>query len=311
MKKFLAALSALALLPGAAHGADSAAPAVFKPAGSWTLDVGDDYCRISRPFSDGTQQLTFAMERVQPTNTARVLLIGNGVKVFRSADQFDYSLLPGGGARKGPFWRSETAEKQQFLSMGDVLLAPAPPIPSGAPAGPPPPPDFSKPLPFPPYDRAAELAFAQGINGLAITGGVTAPVEIDTGGLKGPVDALQKCADDLLVYWKLDAAKHQAMTRAAQPSATPSDWLPAGTIEFGDFAKLGDSANQVRVMVSAEGKPTACAVVRPSLEKKTNDEICKALMAKGQFFPALDAGGQPMASYWMVAPFLLMPPFRT
>ncbi len=130
MKKFLTAVSALAMLSGTAHAADDATLSLFKPAGSWTLDVGDDYCRISRPFSDGTQQLTFAMERVQPVNMARVLLIGNGIKVFRSADQFDYTLLPSGGARKGPFWRSETADKQQFLSMGDVLIAPAPAAPS-------------------------------------------------------------------------------------------------------------------------------------------------------------------------------------
>ncbi len=140
---------------------------------------------------------------------------------------------------------------------------------------------------------------------------MTTPVEIDTGGLKGPVDALQKCADDLLIVWGLDPAKHQTMTRAAQPSMTPSEWLPGGTIGFGDFGKFADSANQVRVMVSAEGKPTGCFVIRPSLEQKTNDAICKSLMAKGQFFPALDQGGQPMASYWMTSPFLLMPPFRT
>jgi len=302
MKKFVAALSALALLPGAAHGADNSGPAVFKPSGAWTLDVGDDYCRISRPFSDGSEQITFAMERVQPTNFVRVLLIGNGVKVFRSANQFDYGLLPGSDSRKGPFWRSETADKQQFLSMGEVLMGPLQPIQ---------PPEPGKPPVFPPYSRTAELEFAQGVNALAITGGVTTPLQIDTGGLGGAVNALQKCADDLLVYWKLDAVKHQTMTRAAQPSGLPSDWLPAGTIEFGDFAKLGDSANQVRVMVSAEGKPTGCFIVRPTLDKKANDEICKALMAKGQFLPALDAGGQPMASYWMTAPMMLMPPFRT
>jgi hypothetical protein len=101
------------------------------------------------------------------------------------------------------------------------------------------------------------------------------------------------------------------MTRAAQPSKAPNYWLPSGTIGFGEFNKLGDSANQMRLLVSAEGKPTACAVIRPSLEPKTNDAICKALMAKAQFFPALDAQGQPMASYWVTSPYGLVPPFKT
>ena len=313
MRKFLAAVSALALLPGAAHAADDSAPHVFKPSGAWTADFGEDYCRLSRPFSDGAQQLTVAMERVEPVNRVRVVLIGSGVKVYRSADQFENSHLPSRGSRKGPFWRSETADKQQFLSMGEIMVGPAPSSGPGGPGagGPPPAPDYSKPAPFPPYDRAGELKFAEGINALAITGGVTAPVEINTGGLKAPVDVLQKCADDLLTYWGLDAARHQTMTRAAQPSMAPSEWLPSGAIGFGDFAKLGDSANQLRLLVSAEGKPTACAVIRPSLEARTNDTICKALMAKAQFFPALDAQGQAMASYWVTSPMFLMPPFRT
>jgi hypothetical protein len=99
------------------------------------------------------------------------------------------------------------------------------------------------------------------------------------------------------------------MTRPAQPSTPANGWLPNGTIGFADFAKLGGASNQIRVMVSADGKPTKCAVHWASLEQKTNDAICKAIMDKAQFFPALDASGQPMASYWTVQPFFLMPPF--
>ncbi len=122
---------------------------------------------------------------------------------------------------------------------------------------------------------------------------------------------MQQCTDDLLTSWGLDAEKHKTMTKVAAPAGPANEWLPSGTIGFGDFAKLNDSANQIRVLIGADGKPTDCAVNRPSLDKKTNDAICAAIMQKGSFTPALDAGGQPMASYWVVAPFFLMPPFRT
>ncbi|HZF46603.1 MAG TPA: hypothetical protein VEZ26_09710, partial [Sphingomonadaceae bacterium] len=76
-----------------------------------------------------------------------------------------------------------------------------------------------------------------------------------------------------------------------------------------DFGKLGGAANQIRVIVGTDGKPTSCAVHWASLEQKTNDAICKGVMEKGSFIPALDAAGQPMASLWTVPPVAFMPPF--
>ncbi len=123
MNKFLAAASAFALLSGTAHAADNAAqPSVFKPAGPWQADFGDDYCRLARPFTDGKVQLSLAMDRIQPTSMARMVIVGNAIKLFRSSNQLDYSLLPANDSRKGPFWRSETPDGQQFISLGDVLL---------------------------------------------------------------------------------------------------------------------------------------------------------------------------------------------
>jgi len=298
MKKFLAAVSAFAMLAGTAHAAGESQPHVFKPSGPWAAEYGDDYCRLARTFSDGTDTLSIALERIQASNAARLIIVGNGIKLFRSSTQLEYTLAPSGGEHKGLFWRSETAEGQQYLNLGDLfLIAPGPPLP---------PPELGKRPPWPTYDRAAEQEFAKGINTLALTGGVTEPVRIETGGLKAPIASLQACADDLLKIWGLDPVKHQTMSAFVWPSNDMTKWLPAGTLAFADFPKLAGGANQVRVMVSAEGKPTACAIHWPSLEKKANDAICKAVMEKAAFFPALDKDGQPMASYFTTAPAFMM-----
>ncbi|WEK45557.1 MAG: hypothetical protein P0Y56_10990 [Candidatus Andeanibacterium colombiense] len=294
MKRVLMAATSCVVLLGAVQPA-SAAERVYKPAGPWAAEYGDDYCRLARNFSDGTDTLSLAMERIQPGAAVRTILIGNGIKMYRGSNALEYTLTPSGGERKGPFWRSETADKQQYLNLGEIFMVPLGPPPAG-------------PV-FPPYDRAKEQEFAKGVSAIQITGGVIDPVTIETGGLKAPIASLQTCADDLLKTWGLDPALHQTMTRTAQPSTEANKWLPTGTIGFGDFGKLGGAANQLRVMVSAEGKPTACVIHWASLEKKTNDAICKAIMDKGQFLPATDKDGKPMASYWMVSPFALMPPF--
>jgi hypothetical protein len=55
MKRLLAAIAASCALAGIAHAADdSASPRVFEPSGPWAADYGEDYCRLARNFSDGT-----------------------------------------------------------------------------------------------------------------------------------------------------------------------------------------------------------------------------------------------------------------
>lgn len=316
MNRVLAATGALAaIVSTAAFPANAAETKVFKPSSAWAAEYGDDYCRLARDFSDGKDTISLALERIQPSNTVRLILMGDSIKTFRGTEQLGFTLSPSGGERKGPFWRGKAGDGREYLNLGEIFMAP--PFQFGAPPpvaadGPPPAmPQPGTPLPIPPYSRAAEQDFAKGINAVDLTSGVLDPLRIETGGLRAPIQALQTCADDLLKVWGLDPAKHQTMTRPAQPSTEANKWLPASTIGFGDFAKLGAASNQVRVVVSAEGKPTSCAVHWASLETKTNQAICGAIMEKGSFFPALDQEGQPMASYWTVAPFFLLPPFGT
>jgi hypothetical protein len=84
--------------------------------------------------------------------------------------------------------------------------------------------------------------------------------------------------------------------------------LPQGTIPFGEFGKLGGGANQVRLTIGADGKPTACTIYSPTLSQSLNERICSLAM-KATFQPAKDAAGQPMASFWMGSPMVLGPPF--
>src|SRR5690606_26293157 len=97
-------------------------------------------------------------------------------------------------------------------------------------------------------------------------------------------------------------------TRRAAPANQASTWLPQGTVAMGDFARLSGGNNELRVMVDAAGKPTACHVQWPSLSASTNDTICKSILANASFTPAQDASGQAMASYWTSSVFGLMAP---
>lgn len=297
MKTSIAAIAAFCALAGTAHAADSeAAPHVFKPAGQWVADYGDNYCRLSRSFTDGSAEISLAMDRVQPGINTRIILLGDAIKLYRSAATLGYHFLPSGEDRTGQLLRSKTADGKQYLLVSPVVLgaAPAP----GTPPGPP-----------PMYDREKEQAFADNVQGVMLTGGTVEPIEIATGALKPVIAALQACTDDLVKSWGVDPVKQKTATRAVSPGGSTAKWLPADTIGFGDFAKLNGGTNQVRLMVDATGKPTDCKIHFPTLEQSTNDKVCKALLENARFTPALDAGGEPFASYYVTSPlFLLGPP---
>lgn len=311
------ALAGMVVSPGASWAQDAPAQ-TFTLDGDWALDAGDDYCRLAANFTNGREAISFALERNRAENSARLVLVGNAIRPFRGADTIGYAFLPDGEARGARYLRSQTPDRRAYFNLGTIVFGPDPfaqAAAGGAPPAPPPMPaaeEGQAPAAFviPPYDRAAELTYAAGIRGIALTTGLREPIRIETGSLRAPVEALQACADDLLRVWGLDYKRHQTMSRRAAPAGPAFEWIPGNVLGFQDFPLLGGGNNVVRVMVSAEGKPTACSVHWPSLDARKNERLCAGIMQNGKFEPALDASGAPMASYWMVEPiFGLMRPF--
>ena len=58
---------------------------------------------------------------------------------------------------------------------------------------------------------------------------------------------------------------------------------------------------RARLDISESGEPTACHIQAPISEPAFEREACEQLMDEGEFFPALDAQGNPIASYYTVA----------
>jgi hypothetical protein len=290
----IASLAGLAAAPVPA--AAQVQPAAFKPSGAWSLDYGEDYCRLARNFSSGADAVSVAFERIEPGPLMRLILVSSAIKPYRSAQELGWHFTPTDAERKTRYTVSATGDGTPLYTIAPVTVAPfAPPAPGTPPAA---------------YDRAKEQSAAKAFAGLVIDSGLTSPIQVETGDMAAPIAALQACADDLAKSWGLDPAKLQNQKSPALPDGGGVGWLPTGTIPFSDFGKLGGAANQVRLLVDATGKPTACAIHSATLDKLVNDKICAALMANAKFTPAKDATGQPMAGYWVASPMQMMPPFR-
>lgn len=325
MKKTIVSLAAiaatLAATPIQAQDAQT-----YTPDSAWALDFGEDYCRLGREFTNGSDRITLLLERTHPNANLRVILIGNSIRLFRGSNTVGWRFLPSGGERTGQKVVQETGNGQQYLNLGNAMLAEFPGFgagPGGG-GGPGAGGGFAGIVPGAPmYSREMERETAAGINGISLEGGVTNQIQLDTGSLARPIEAMQACADDMLTYWGLDAEVDKTLTRTVVPGdgtapapepgqfpASPSQgWIAQNVVGFEDFAKLAGGGNMVRVMVDATGKATSCAVHLPALDAGTNATICEQVLANAKFQPALDANGQAIDSYWVTSPMALTPPF--
>ena len=96
MKKVLLGCAVVGML--ASTTAQAQDGAAFRPVGGWTADYGEDYCRLIRTFSNGNDEVSLALERTQPGSPMRLIMVGDGIKTFRGADQIGFSFTPGGNA---------------------------------------------------------------------------------------------------------------------------------------------------------------------------------------------------------------------
>src|SRR6478736_6356821 len=137
MKGMLCWLAAAAMVVAPAAQAQDA-EVVFRPAGNWTADYGNDYCRLVRNFTDGTRQFSLALERLQPGDRVRMIVVGEGMRPFRGAEQIAYAFQPAGASGKARYVRSDTPDGKQFVSFDPVTLAQFTPPAPGTPPAPPP-----------------------------------------------------------------------------------------------------------------------------------------------------------------------------
>jgi hypothetical protein len=290
------AIAAALLAPAAVQASEGRG--VFKASSAWALDYGEDYCRLMRDFSNGQETVGLFVERTQPGPVMRLVVLGDGVRLYRGSQEIGYRMSPSGAPRTVQRLRYQTADGQQYLNLGPTILADVPaPVPGAPPAMP------------SPYTREGETALAATITGIALDRGLVDPVVLETGALGEAAGALQACADDLVASWGLDPVAHKSLTRPAMPAGPTAGWIASDAVPFADFAKLAGGNNELRMMIDASGKPTSCHVQWPTLDVAVNSGICTSVMGKAKFLPALDREGQAIDSFWTTSLFFLMPPF--
>ncbi|MFD1765926.1 energy transducer TonB [Sphingorhabdus buctiana] len=266
-------------------------PLKLAPTSKWHVDYADERCRLAREFGEGTSKTTLFLDKYGPGESFRMVVAGGPVKT--DVAQADLAVRFGPTEQAQPlfFLNGNLGESSALVFGGEIRIAG--PNPSEAAAikakrhGDP----WIELAPIAPerYSAVRYLEFGKPLR---------KAVQLETGSLKSAFAALDKCVDDLVASWGVDIEKHKTLSRNATPTDNPGKWvvssdypikmLQAGQPAFVDF----------RLSVGADGKPSGCKIQATTRPKEFDDAVCQSLMRRASFLPALDASGQPIASWW-------------
>ena len=116
--------------------------------------------------------------------------------------------------------------------------------------------------------------------------------------MKAPFAALDKCMDELLVRWGVDVARHTTLFRRVVPVESPANWLKNSDYPESARFKGAQGIVNFRLSIDDVGKATACHIQQSTRPPEFDTAVCKALMRRARFKPALDKDEKPLASYY-------------
>ena len=283
-------LAALAL-PGVGTAKE---PLRLKPSSKWNVHYAEDSCRMGRSFGEGDQKVVLMIDRYQPGDAQRLSFIGKPAYTRMNEGLVRLRFGPAETEQEVQFYPGTLSDRTPTLIIrGPVRVVPRSPEEIAA---------YEASVKAERFDfewsditpeEEAAVTFIE------VKRAVRHPFVLETGSLGPPLAALEKCTDELLSHWGIDVAKHAALSRKVKPKGNPGNWVTSRDYPT-DMWMMGKRAIvQFRLNVSADGKPTACHIQQSTRPKAFDDAVCKAIMRNAKFEPALDAGGSPIASYWL------------
>ena len=287
MRGLANALSAASLLLSSGL-ASAAEPVVLQPTSKWILNYADDSCALRRSFGDADREVVLEMRRFQPTDSLYFTIAGKGIRLPDRAP-LKLSVDPDPAPRKID---DPTAIRTAGGHEGYTFLASL----------------ESEAEPAHPGQRLAALydpaPRERSITGITVSSGFTKPFRLATGSLHAPMDGMRKCIDELLTHWGIDAEAQKTLSKRATPK-NQMHWAEELQSRYpSSMLRKGESGIvRIRLTVDPQGMPSGCRAQIKAPDDTFERTACDITMRSARFEPALDANGQPIASYFVTTIF--------
>jgi hypothetical protein len=298
-KSFVASLTLIALGMPAPAAAAAPAPLILKPTSAWQVDYADERCRLARQFGEGKQTVLLFMDRFGPSEYFRLTIAGQVVKTFVEKGDADIQFGPTEEEQQLAFLKGNLGKEPALVFSGSARIAP----PSAA--------ELmaiknrgkTEWVVIQPISEDRQKA----VRHLRVGKPLRKPVMLETGSMRAPFAALDTCIDNLLTSWGVDVERHKTLSRTVTPLKSPDKWIMPSDYP-NDMLSAGQPALvSFRLSIGPDGVPTACHIQATTRPKEFDNAVCKSVMRRARFSPALDAQGQPLASYYQNNVYFALP----
>lgn len=287
---FYAVAAAVLILPSApVQGRDLV---TFNPSSQWVLNYADERCRLARNFGEGNRKITLIMEQFEPTDWFQVIFVGDSLALDTDGysgegeirfgpyeEKSDIRVMPGsvsgvdalfviGGVRVVPLSAQESEASARARRRGDYYESP--PVPEAR-------------------EKAATW--------LELKETLKFDVVLQTSAMDRAAKALDDCTWDLVKSWGLDVEQQRTLSRKADPIRS-SAWFSTGDYPASALRSSAQADVRYRAIVDEEGRPESCHIQKATEPDAFEKVVCKSVMRRGRFRPALDAQGRPVRSYY-------------
>ncbi len=268
-------------------------PLILKPSSKWIASYEDDSCRLLRQFGAEDETVTMIFNSFGPGDYFRLVLAGKPLRVRHSSRPATLKFGPSEFEQEAEFLIGNLGKKPALLFSGAMRIAGETEAEKLARANSRPEDNYS--IAKISKERKAAVTY------LSIGRPLRKPVMLELGSMGKPFAALSTCVDELLTHWGIDVEKHKTLSQPVHIIGDPGRWIRSKDYPL-DMIREGQPALvQFRLSVDHTGKTTACHIQQTTRPKEFDDAVCRALMKRSAFKPALDAEGQPIASYWRSA----------
>ncbi|WP_271439644.1 energy transducer TonB [Pontixanthobacter luteolus] len=263
-----------------------AAPIALEPSSKWNLSYDKEACRLVRIFGEGENQVATQFVRYVPGPGFDMYVSGKSLDP--QGKQFEYRFAPGdepGEASNLLYGQNDEGMTTWQFSTGLVPHAEYKAL------------EMEKP-----EDRKAailrESERAPTITSFEISKGVSQPVALQTGPLSKPLEAMGACMDDLMRSWGFDPQVQRNLISSPEPKSGPGRWVTPRDYPAGALRKNLSGSVRVRLDIDEAGEVTDCTIQQAFSDPAFRLSVCNLIKKRGRFRPAINAGGDPVKSFW-------------
>ena len=193
---------------------------VLKPSSAWHIDYAADSCRITRQFGEAPDQVSVVLNRYSPEEFVRMVVSGEPVKLSGSSGVAKVQFGPNEEVQSLNYSNGKSGEFPALVFTGPIRIAPMTPVELALQEK-----SFKKqknkvylaiiPAPISGPRQSA-------VRYLELNKPLHRAVRLETGSMRAPLSALDKCVDELTTHWGIDVEKHKNLRLMLRPPTIPA-----------------------------------------------------------------------------------------